>query len=37
MTKNDFKASPSYDREQLANRSYGWDDQSARYFSAPRS
>ncbi|HEY2050673.1 MAG TPA: PRC-barrel domain-containing protein [Caulobacteraceae bacterium] len=34
MTKNDFKASPSYDRDQLANRSHGWDEQSARYFEA---
>jgi sporulation protein YlmC with PRC-barrel domain len=35
MTKNDFKASPSYDREQLANRSYGWDEQATRYFASP--
>ncbi len=32
MDKDDFKASPSYDREQLANASYGWDEPSARYF-----
>lgn len=36
MTKNDFKASPSYDREQLANRGYGWDEQAMRYFTAAR-
>jgi sporulation protein YlmC with PRC-barrel domain len=34
MTKTDFKASPSYDREQLANRGYGWDEQATRYFTA---
>ena len=28
-----FKASPSYDRDQLANPSYGWQDQSTRYFA----
>jgi hypothetical protein len=32
-TKDDFKASPSYDREQLANPGYGWDEQSTRYFA----
>jgi hypothetical protein len=37
MTKADFKASPSYDREQLANRGYGWDEQAIRYFAAARS
>jgi hypothetical protein len=37
MTKSDFKASPSYDREQLANRSYGWDEQASRYFASARS
>ena len=36
MTKNDFKASPSYDREQLANRGYGWDEQATRYFASAR-
>jgi sporulation protein YlmC with PRC-barrel domain len=36
MTKNDFKASPSYDREQLANRDHGWDEQATRYFAATR-
>ena len=34
MAKDAFKASPSYDREQLANSSYGWDEQSTRYFGA---
>ena len=35
IAKDDFKASPSYDREQLANASYGWDEQSVRYFQQP--
>jgi sporulation protein YlmC with PRC-barrel domain len=33
MNKDDFKASPSYDRDQLANSSYGWDEQATRYFA----
>ncbi len=33
MNKDDFKASPSYDRDQLANSSYGWDEQATRYFT----
>lgn len=33
MTKNDFKASPSYDREQLNSTDYGWDEQATRYFT----
>ena len=37
MTKTDFKASPSYDREQLASQGYGWDEQASRYFAAARS
>jgi sporulation protein YlmC with PRC-barrel domain len=37
MTKNDFKASPSYDREQLANPDYRWDEQATRYFASDRS
>ena len=37
MAKNDFKASPSYDREQLANRGYGWGEQAIRYFAASGS
>jgi sporulation protein YlmC with PRC-barrel domain len=36
MTKNDLKASPSYDREQLANPGYGWDEQATRYFTSAR-
>jgi sporulation protein YlmC with PRC-barrel domain len=39
VDKDQFKAAPSYDREQLANASYGWSDQVRRYFSptaAPR-
>ena len=37
LTKTDFKASPSYDREQLASRDYGWDEQATRYFTSARS
>jgi hypothetical protein len=37
MTKSEFKASPSYDREQLANRDYRWDEQAMRYFTSARS
>jgi hypothetical protein len=37
MTKNDFKASPSYDREQLAGAGYGWDEQATRYFTSTRA
>jgi sporulation protein YlmC with PRC-barrel domain len=37
MSKADFKASPSYDREQLANQGYGWDEQANRYFASARS
>jgi hypothetical protein len=33
MDKDRFKAAPSYDREQLANASYGWNDQVRRYFA----
>lgn len=33
IAKDAFKASPSYDRDQLANPSYGWDEQSMRYFT----
>jgi hypothetical protein len=36
MTKGDFKDSPSYDREQLANRGYGWEEQATRYFTSAR-
>lgn len=36
VAKDDFKTSPSYDREQLASASYGWDEQSTRYFATPR-
>lgn len=32
LSKDQFKASPSYDRAQLAAEGYGWDDQSAKYF-----
>jgi len=37
FNKDDFKASPSYDREQLANPSYGWDEQAIRYFNPETS
>jgi hypothetical protein len=33
VSKEAFKGSPSYDRDQLANASYGWDEQAVRYFS----
>jgi sporulation protein YlmC with PRC-barrel domain len=33
MTKNEFKASPSYDRDQLASRDYAWGEQATRYFA----
>jgi sporulation protein YlmC with PRC-barrel domain len=36
-TKTDFKASPSYDREQIANPSYGWGQQASQYFASPPS
>lgn len=36
VTKDAFKASPSYDRDQLANASYGWNEQATRYFSTAR-
>jgi sporulation protein YlmC with PRC-barrel domain len=37
ISKSDFKASPSYDREQFANPGYGWDEQATRYFASTRS
>jgi hypothetical protein len=33
--KDDFKASPSYDRSQLNDPSYAWHEQASRYFSPP--
>ena len=33
--KDDFKASPSYDRTQLAEPTYAWHEQASRYFAAP--
>ena len=33
VDKATFKASPSYDRDQLAKPGYGWQEQSARYFN----
>jgi sporulation protein YlmC with PRC-barrel domain len=37
MAKESFKASPNYDRDQLANPSFGWDEQARRYFAPPSS
>ena len=37
MTKDEFKSSPNYDRDQLASDGYAWDEQATRYFSAPPS
>lgn len=34
VAKDDFKDSPSYDRDQLANPSIGWPEQAMRYFSS---
>lgn len=36
-TKDEFKASPSYDRDQLADASYAWQEQAARYFATTRA
>jgi sporulation protein YlmC with PRC-barrel domain len=36
-TKTAFKASPSYDREQIANPGYGWGEQASQYFASPPS
>lgn len=36
-TKDDFKASPSYDRDQLADASYAWPEQATRHFAAEPS
>lgn len=35
VTKDRFKGSPSYDREQIRSAGYAWDDQSNRYFEVP--
>jgi sporulation protein YlmC with PRC-barrel domain len=35
LDKAQFRAAPSYDRDQLANPVYGWPDQVTSYFSAP--
>jgi len=32
MSKDDFKAAPSYDREQLGASGYAWSEQADRYF-----
>jgi len=33
ISKDELKGAPSYDREQLANESYGWPELANRYFS----
>ena len=37
ISKEQFKGSPSYDRSQLANRDYAWDELSERYFNAAKA
>jgi len=37
ITKEAFKSSPSYDRDQLASSSYAWDEQASRFFASARS
>lgn len=37
LTKDMLKNSPAYDRAQLADISYGWGEQTERYFSTPSS
>lgn len=34
MAKDEFKAAPSYDREQLGASGYDWSAQATRYFEA---
>jgi hypothetical protein len=36
MSKEDFKTSPTYDRDQLANASTGWGKQATRFFTTSR-
>jgi len=36
MAKEAFKAAPGYDREQLGDASYGWNEHAARYFATAR-
>ena len=36
ITKDAFKSSPSYDRDQLASSSYAWDEQANRFFAQAR-
>lgn len=33
LTKDELKASPAYDRDQLNNDGYGWDAQAHKYFA----
>ena len=35
VSKDRFKASPSYDRTQIGSVDYAWDEQSIRYFDVP--
>ncbi len=37
LTKDEFNAAPSYDREQLTSPGYGWDEQATRYFTVART
>ncbi|HEX4710589.1 PRC-barrel domain-containing protein [Phenylobacterium sp.] len=34
LTKERIHAAPAYDRDQLSSASYGWSEQTARYFDA---
>jgi len=34
ISKDAFKAGPSYDRDQLGSEGYGWSDQANRHFGA---
>ncbi len=36
-TKDEFKASPSYDRDQLADTTYAWHEQATRFFATTPS
>lgn len=35
VSKDRFKGSPSYDRDQIRSADYAWDNQSSRYFEVP--
>lgn len=36
-TKDEFKASPSYDRDQLADATYAWNEQATKFFATTTS